>query len=76
MTKIPVKTRLPLEAWVAAALMSLISTLSSLVGATADSVAVPSTPPGAYASDVVKASFVGDHYTPHRGEGLSQGLSE
>jgi hypothetical protein len=72
MSKIPIKTRLPLEAWVGAAVVTALATLSSLVGGTADSVAVPSTPPGAYAPAVVKASFVDDHHTPHRGEGLSE----
>jgi hypothetical protein len=35
MTKIPIKTRLPLEAWVVAALVTLFSLVSSLVPAPA-----------------------------------------
>jgi len=55
---VPVKTRLPLAAWVPAALVALASTLSSLVGGTAVSVARP---PVEWSSDVVKASFLVNH---------------
>jgi hypothetical protein len=64
MARIPVKTRLPLKAWVVAALVTLVSTLSSLVGGTAVSVATNMPSPVERCSDVVKASsFVGDHRT-------------
>lgn len=59
---IPVKTRLPLAAWIVAALLTFLSTLSHLVGGNAVSVATNEAPPVAHSSDVVKASFVGDHH--------------
>jgi hypothetical protein len=62
-SKIPVKTRLPREAWVVAALVALVSTLSPLVGGTADSVATNMPSPIERSSHVVKAVLVGDHRT-------------
>jgi len=41
---VPVKTRLPLEAWVGAAVVALISTLSSLMEEPAASVATDAPP--------------------------------
>jgi hypothetical protein len=75
-SKIPIKTRLPLEAWVAAAVVTLLSTLSFLAGGTAVPVAPNMPAPVERAWDAVKASFVGDHHTPHRGKGLFKGLSQ
>jgi hypothetical protein len=73
---VPIKTRLPLEAWAVAAVLTFILTLSSLIEGPAVSVAIDTPRSLEQSADLVKASFVGDHYTPHRGEGLSQGLSE
>jgi hypothetical protein len=42
---VPVKTRLPLEAWVAAAVVALVSTLSSLMEKPAASIATDEPPP-------------------------------
>jgi hypothetical protein len=69
MSRIPVKTRLPLEAWVAAALVTFLSTLSSLVGETAFSVATNQTPPVSHAPDVVKGSLVEAHCAPPGSDG-------
>jgi hypothetical protein len=72
MPKIPIKTRLPLEAWVAAAVVTVLLTLSSLAGGIAVPVAPNMPAPVERPWDAAKASFVGDHHTPHRGEGLSE----
>jgi hypothetical protein len=72
MSKIPFKSRLPLDAWVVAAGLTVLATLSSLAGGTAVPVPINMPTPVERSWDVVNASFVGDHRTPHRGEGLSE----
>jgi hypothetical protein len=60
---VPVKTRLPLEAWAAAAAVTLISTLYSSMEAPAVSVATNTPPPVERSADLVKASLTGGHST-------------
>jgi hypothetical protein len=72
MSKIPIKTRLPLEAWVGAAVVTVLATLSSLAGGTAVPLAPNMPAPVERSWDAVKVSFVADRHTPHKGEGLSE----
>jgi hypothetical protein len=67
MFTVPVKTRLPLEAWAAAAVVALFSTLSSLMEGTAVSVATDTRPPVERSVDLVKASLAGGH-SAHPGD--------
>lgn len=58
---VPIKTRLPLEAWAAAAVVTLISTLSSLMEGPVVSVATDTPPPVERSAGLVKASLAGGH---------------
>jgi hypothetical protein len=60
---VSVKTRLPLEAWAVAAVVALISTLSSLMEGSAMSVATDTPLPVERSADLVKASLAGSHST-------------
>jgi hypothetical protein len=71
MFAVPVKTQLPREAWAVAAVVALISTLSSLMQGPAVSVATDMPPPIERSADLVKASLTGGQ-NPLPGNGYSQ----